>query len=222
MLILDLQAARGLLDILALLLLATSLGLTSVRRLDSAIRLLAGQGLLLACAAAVVALASGSGHAYLAVLITVAIKVLAVPGILLSALREVRIKREIELVVTPRQLLLLAIGLVLVAYYGVSPIQVAGEFITRNALPAAVSMMLLGLLTMLIRKKALSQIVGIVAIENGLYLMAVVATNGLPLAVELGVAVDLAVGVLVMGVVARQIHRTFDTINTDRLQTLKG
>ena len=58
--------------------------------------------------------------------------------------------------------------------------------------------------------------------ENGLYLMAVVATQGLPLAVELGVAIDLAVGVLVMGIFARQIHRTFDTINTDHLRTLRG
>ena len=75
---------------------------------------------------------------------------------------------------------------------------------------------------MLIRKKALSQIIGIVSMENGLYLMAVVATHGLPLAVELGVAIDLVTGVLVMGLFARQIHRTFDTINTDRLRALRG
>ncbi len=222
MVLLDLQTAQGLLDSLALLLLVTALGMVLVRRLDNGIRLLAVQGVLLACAAAVVALTVGGGHAFVAVAITVAIKVIAVPGILLSALREVRVKREIEVVVAPRLAMMLAIGLVLVAYYVVGPISVAGGFLTRNALPAAVSMLLLGLLTMLIRKKALSQVVGIVAMENGLYLMAVVATNGLPLAVELGVAIDLLVAVLVMGFVVRQIHRTFDTINTDRLQMLRG
>lgn len=222
MVLLDLQTSQRLLDSLALLLLVTGLGLVLVRRLDKAIQLLALQGGLLACAAAVVALSLGSGHAFVAVAITVAIKVVAVPVILFSALREVRVKREIETVVSSRQALLLAIGLVLVAYYVAGPLSVAGGFLTRNALPAAVSMLLLGLLTMLIRKKALSQVVGIVAMENGLYLMAVVATNGLPLAVELGVAVDLVVAVLVMGVVVRQIHQIFDTINTDHLQMLRG
>ncbi len=218
----DLQTAQGLLDSLALLLLATALGSVLLRRLEDSIRLLAGQGALLAAAAVVVALATGSPHAFIAVGLTVLVKVLVVPGILLFALREVRIKREIETVLPQRPALLLAIGLVLVAYYVVGPLRPLDGFLTRNALPAAISMLLIGIFTMLIRKKALSQVAGIVAMENGLYLMAVVATHGLPLAVELGVAVDLAVGVLVMGIVAREIHRTFDTINTDHLQTLRG
>ncbi len=222
MVLFELQAAQRLLDSLSLLLLATALGLVLVRRLDTAIKLLALQGGLLACAAAVVALSLGSAHAFVAVAVTVAVKAVAVPAILLYALREVRVKREIEVVVAPRESLLLAIGLVLVAYYVVGSLSVEGGFLTRNALPAAVSMLLLGLLTMLIRKKALTQVVGIVAMENGLYLMAVVATNGLPLAVELGLAVDLLVAVLVMGVVVRQIHRVFDSIDTDRLQMLRG
>lgn len=222
MLLPDIATAQRLLDGLALLLLATAVGSVLMKRLESSIRLLALQGLLLAAAAAVVALATGSAHAYLAVAITLAVKVLVVPGVLLLALREVRIKHEIEAVLSPRQALLAAIGLVLVAYYAVSPLRSMDGFLTRNALPTALSMLLIGLLVMLIRKKALSQIVGIVAMENGLYLMAVVATQGLPLAVELGVAIDLAVGVLVMGIFVRQIHQAFDTINTDHLRTLRG
>ena len=222
MILLDLQTAQRLLDTLALLLLATALGSVPIRRMRSSIRLLTGQGLLLAAAAAVVALATGSPHAYFAVALTVAVKVLVVPGILLYALREVRVKREMEMVLPPRPAMLLAIGLVIVAYYVAGPLRTMDGFLTRNALPAALSMLLVGLFTMLIRKKALSQVVGIVAMENGLYLMTVVATQGLPLAVEMGVAIDLAVGVLVMGIVARQIHRTFDSINTDHLQTLRG
>jgi hydrogenase-4 component E len=218
----DLQTAGGLLDSIALLLLATALGSVLVRRLEGSIRLLALQGLLLAAAAGVVALTTGSPHAYLAVAVTVCVKVLMVPGILLYALREVRLKREVEMVLPQRPAFLLAIGLVIVAYYAVGPLKELDGFLTRNVLPAALSMLLIGLFTMLIRKKALNQIVGIVAMENGLYLIAVVATHGLPLAVEMGLAVDLAVGVLVMGVVARQIHRTFHTINTDQLSALRG
>ncbi|MHB1131773.1 MAG: NADH-quinone oxidoreductase subunit K [Chloroflexota bacterium] len=220
--LLDHGTARGILDTLALLLLATALGSVLLRRLESSIWLLAVQGVLLAAAAAVVALAAGTLHAYFAVLITIVVKVLVVPGVLLLALREVRNKREVETVLPQRPAFLVAVGLVLIAYYAVEPLRGLDGFLTRNALPTAMSMLLIGLLTMLIRKKALSQIVGIVAMENGLYLVAVVATQGLPLAVELGVAVDLAVGVLVMGIFVRRIHRAFDTINTDHLRTLRG
>lgn len=222
MTLLDVGTAQILLDGLALLLLATALGSVTLRRLESSIRLLALQGVLLATAAAVVALTTNTVHAYLAVAITLAVKVLVVPGVLLYALREVRVQREVEMVLPQRQAFLVAIGLVLVAYYAVGPLRPLDGFLTRNALPAALSMLLIGLFTMLIRKKALSQIAGIVAMENGIYLVAVVATRGLPLAVELGVAVDLAVGVLVMGIVVRQIHRAFDTINIDHLRTLRG
>jgi hydrogenase-4 component E len=214
--------ARAWIDALALLLLASAVGLVVTRRIESGIRVLALQGLLLAAVALVAALTTGSGHAYLAVALTVAVKVVAVPTLLLRALREVTLKREVELVI-PRQLaLLLALGLVLVSYHAAGSLLPLQGLITPNALPAALAMMLIGLFSMLIRKKALSQVVALVAMENGLYLAAVVATQGLPLAVELGVALDLLVGVVVMGLVAQQIHRTFDTINTDRLRSLRG
>jgi hydrogenase-4 component E len=83
-------------------------------------------------------------------------------------------------------------------------------------------MVLLGLFTMTIRKKALVQVVGLVMMENGIYLAALVVTRGLPLAVELGVAVDILVGVLVMWLVIRQIERAFATIDTDHLRALRG
>ena len=222
MVLFDVETARGLLNSISLLLLVTALGSVLILRLESSIRLLAVQGLLLAAAAAVVALTTGASHAYVAVAITVIVKVLIVPGILLRVLREIRLKKEVEAVIPSRIALLLAIGLTLVAYYVVSPIASRDAFLTGNALPTAVSLLLIGLLTMLARKKAISQVVGIIAMENGLYLMAVAATRGLPLAVELGVGVDLVVGVMVMGLVTRQIHRTFDTINTDHLRSLRG
>lgn len=222
MILIDVDAARILMDSIALLLLATALASVVTRKLASSIRLLAVQGLLLAAAAATVALATGAAHSYLAVGITLAVKVLAVPGILLYALREVRIKREVDAAVSRRLALPIAVALVLVAYYVTGPFNSLDGLLARNALPAAVSMLFIGLLSMLTHKKALSQIIGIVAMENGLYLMAVVATDGLPLAVELGIAVDVVIGVLVMGMFTRQINQTFDTINTDHLRALRG
>jgi hydrogenase-4 membrane subunit HyfE len=216
------DAARALLDTLVLLLLAIAVVSLLVHQLDSAIYLLAGQGLLLAGVAATVALTGGTGHGYVAVLLTILAKVLVVPGVLFWILHEVQRKREVEMVLPQRYALMLGIALVLVAYFVTGPILLPGGLVTRNALPSAVSLMLLGLFLMLIRKKTLSQILGLVMMENGLYLLAVLATQGLPLAVELGVTIDLVVGVLVMGLVSRHIHRAFNTINTDQLRTLRG
>jgi hydrogenase-4 component E len=117
---------------------------------------------------------------------------------------------------------LLAIALILLAFYVTGPTSRVGGDVAPNALPAAVSLVLLGLLTMATRRKALAQVAGLVILENGIYLAALVVTRGLPLAVELGVAVDILVGVLVMGLVVQQIERTFATIDTDRLRALRG
>jgi hydrogenase-4 component E len=215
-------ADENFIDTLALLLLATAVGSTLTRRIESGIRLLAAQGLLLAAASAAVALAVGEPHAYFAVALTLVVKVLAVPALLLRALREVRIKHEVELVI-PRPLgLIVALALVFVAYSAAGSVLALPGLAARNALPSALAMLMVGLFTMLVRKQALSQVIGLVAMENGLYLAAVVATRGLPLAVELAVALDVLVGVLVSVLVVRQIHRQFDTTNTDRLTALRG
>jgi hydrogenase-4 component E len=209
-------------DTFALLLLLTSLGSVLVHRLDHSILLLATQGALLSAVAIVVAVETGAVHAYIAVAVTFIVKALAVPGVLLHALRGVRLKQESELLIARRLALLLAIGLLLVAYYAASPLVALDPRFPRNALPIALAMLLIGMLIMLTRKKVLSQVAGLVAMENGLYLAGLVVTRGLPLAVELGVAADVLVGVVVMTLVSRQIHRTFSTINTDRLQSLRG
>ena len=222
MVLIDAGTAGALIDRAALLLLALALGAVLARHLDSSIRLLALQGVVLAGAAAAVALAEGTTHALFAVLLTFAVKAVFVPAALGQALRASRIRHEVELVVPLKTALLLGIGLVLVAFYVVAPLGPLGEYRAANALPAAVAVLLLGLLSMLTRRKALCQVVGLVTMENGLYLVAIAATRGLPLAVELGIAVDVAVGVAIMTIFARQINHAFATTNTDRLRSLRG
>lgn len=220
--LLDVTTARGIVDTLALLLLATALGLVATHRLDHAIAVLAWQGLLLTAVAGTVALAEGSPHASIAAILTFSVKVVGIPWILRSSLRRVRLKQEVELVIAPRLAMLVAIALVFVAYYVTTPLRVLDERFSRNTLPVALALLLIGLFFMLTRKKALSQVIGLICLENGAYLAATVATNGLPLAVELGVAIDLLIGVVVMAEVTREMHRAFDTINTNRFRSLRG
>jgi hydrogenase-4 component E len=219
---LSIASARETIDTLAFLLLLTSFGSVLVHRLDQSIILLAVQGALLAVVAVVVAVQTGAVHAYIAVVVTFVVKAVAVPGLMLHALHGVRLKPEAELVISRRLALLIAVALLLVAYYAAAPLVALDARFPRNALPIALAMLLTGMLIMLTRKQVLSQIAGLVAMENGLYFAALVVTRGLPLAVELGVAADVLVGVVVMTLVSRQIHRTFATINTDRLQSLRG
>jgi hydrogenase-4 component E len=213
---------RHILDLLASLLLVTALLSVLVRRLDYAIVLLAGQGVLLASTAGVVALTSGAFHAYIATAATLAVKGVGIPWLLFSGLREVRLKREVAMMVPHKLALPIAAALVLVAYDVTSRLGPLDTYSTHNVIPAAVAMLLVGLFTMLVRKKAISQVISLVAMENGVYLAAVVAIHGLPLMVEVGIALDLLMAVVVMGMVIREISRTFETINTDRLAKLRG
>jgi hydrogenase-4 membrane subunit HyfE len=209
-------------DVLAVTLLATGLVSVAVRRLDTAIWLLIGQGVLLAAIGGVIAAATGAVHVYLAAALTLAIKAVVIPVILFRVLRAVHIRREVELVLSTRSALLLALVGVLLAYRAAGSLNLPGAVPSQHALPVAVALVLVGLGLMIGRKKALSQIAGLMVMENGVYLAALVATLGLPVAVELGVFFDLLVGVLLLGVFAYRINQTFDTINTDRLRALRG
>lgn len=208
----------------ALGLLALALAGTLVRRLDSAIGLLAVQGVLLGVAAAAAALAEMEWRAWAAFVVAVTVKAVIVPVILFHVLRRMAIRREVEVVLPVKIAFPLAAALIPVAYFAVEPVaaQSLGAFDAPDALPAALGLMLLGLFTMVTRKKALTQVIGLVTMENGLYLAAVAATRGLPFAVEFGVAMDVLTGVAIMGLVIHEINRLLGTTDIDRLQTLRG
>jgi hydrogenase-4 component E len=118
--------------------------------------------------------------------------------------------------------LLLGVGVVLVGYRaaGGLPLPALGPA-TAQAVPAAIALMLVGLLMMVTRRKALSQVLGLLTLENGIYLAALVATRGLPLAVELAVAFDVLVGALLLAILTQRISQTFRSTNTDRLNALR-
>jgi hydrogenase-4 membrane subunit HyfE len=218
----SINSLAGIVDVLAVALLATGLLSVMARRLETAIWLLVAQGVLLAATAGAIGVATGAVHVYAAAALTVAVKVGVIPVILFRVLGAVRIRREVELALSTRAALVIALAGVLVAYRAAGALALPGAVPSQHALPVAVSLMLIGLGLMIGRKKALSQIAGLIIMENGVYLAALVATFGLPLAVELGVFFDLLVGVLLLGVFAYRINQTFDTIDTDRLRALRG
>lgn len=106
--------------------------------------------------------------------------------------------------------------------YVVTPEVSLGESLAANCLPISLALVLVGLFVMITRKKAIAQMMGLMLMENGLFLVAIAITSGMPLVVELGIFFDLFLGVLIMGILAFRINRTFDSINVNRLQKLKG
>lgn len=220
---LSLAHAGTAIDAAALGLIGLALLGTIVRRLEEAIWALAAQGLLLGVAAGAAALAENEWRPWAAFVVALAVKAVAIPLILNHVLRRISLRREVETVISVKLVFPLAIGLVLVAYYVIDPFtdSASGGFDAPNALPAALALQLLGLFTMVTRKKALTQLIGLVTMENGLYLAAVAATSGLPFAVEFGVALDVLTGVALSGLVIHEIHRVFGVDDTDLLRSLR-
>ncbi len=212
----------SLVDTLSLLLLATGFVVAGSRRISVAIWTLVAQSSLLAAIAAIVALSSGEVHMWVAVVLTIAVKATAIPAVLLYVLRTLQVKRETRPIVSLRVSLIAAAALMLIAFAVVGQGNLPNTVFSHYALPVSVALMLIGLFTMVTRRKALNQVVALVSMENGLYLAGIIATLGLPIFVEIGVFFDLLVGVVIMGVFAFRINQTFDTVSTDQLRQLRG
>lgn len=224
--LLSVAHAGQIIDAAALGLLGLALLGLLVQRLETAIVLLGLQGVLLGVAAGAAALAEMHWRPWAAFLLAVAVKAVAIPVILWFVLGRVAGRHEVETVIPLKLTFPIGIGLVLLAYWYAEPFTSGAlgieGFEADNAVPAALGLLLLGIFTMATRKKALTQVIGLVTMENGIYLAAVAATRGLPFAVEFGIALDVLTGVALMALVTHEINRLLASINTDRLRSLRG
>jgi hydrogenase-4 component E len=209
-------------QVLVAILLATAVLTMGIRRLDSAVWMIALQSALLGAIAASVAYTSGVGHIYVAAFLTVLIKAVLVPWVLIRFIRKLSHREETQAHLRTIYALITACGLVILAY------DIAHSFIGKNSLlsvdilAASVALVLLGLFIMVGKRHAFMQIMGLLVMENGLYLLAVSTAKGMPLVVELGIFLDVIIGVVVMGSLLYRINRTFNTADTEQLETLRG
>jgi hydrogenase-4 component E len=210
------------LDLLVLALLASAILIVAARTPGHAIALFAAQSSALAGIALVVAILSGQREIYLSVLVTIAVKVVMVPLLLLQVASRAGTKDSAAMYLGARPATILAIGLVLLAYGLVRSTAVAGTLITGYYFPTSVALILVGGLIMVVRKKALVQVIGLMVLENGVYIAGMATTNGLPPVVELGVAFDLFVTVVLLGSIAFHIGAATETLDTSTLRRLRG
>ena len=209
------------LNALAALLLLVSFAMLSQRRVVTLVNLLALQGALLCAATLVIAWRTGKSHLYLSAALTLTLKVVILPWLLHRLIRRLEVYWDTETSLNVASTMLIGVVVVVFAFGLAQPIAAIASTATRSAIGIAVAVVLLAFLTMITRSKAMSQVVGFLSMENGLFFGAMSATYGMPMIVELGVALDVLVAVLVLGVFFFQIREQFDSLDLHHLEALK-
>jgi len=162
-----------------------------------------------------------AGHIVAMTAGTIAIKALLIPWLLLRTLRATRIRREVEPYVSMHATVLLAALLVGFSFWLGRALELPHRAPSDLLVPTGLSLVALGLLLLVNRKKAISQVVGFLVLENGVYVFGQCLASEVPFAVELGILLDMLVGVFVMGIAIQHISRAFDDVDVDALSSLK-
>ena len=206
--------------VLASLVLFTSFVLLEQTRLVAAIHAFAWQGVLIAAVTTVTALTNDLPHLLFSALLTIVLKALLIPRMLHRLVRRLRLDRDVEPLRRPALTTLAAVALVIFSCWLVLPIVRAELIFTRNIVAVSLAVVLIGMLMMVVRRQAVAQVLGFMSMENGLFLAAVSATGGMPLVVELGVAFDVLVAMVLFGVFFFHIRESIDSLDVDRLNRL--
>lgn len=212
---------HAILDTLTVLLMFTNLRLLGLSRINASIRTVAAQGVILG----LVALAANAGHLTAHILLIaafgIAIKGVAFPILLFRALRAAKIRREVEPFLGYIPSVLTGVVAFLISLGVASRLPLPARPISDLLVPTSLSTIFVGLLMIVSRKKALSQALGYLVFENGIYVFGVGVAYEAPALVEMGVLLDVFVAVFVMGIIVFHIAREFDSIDTTRLAELK-
>lgn len=221
--LLDLQLGDRIVTLMAALVLVLQIAMVAQRWIITHIRIFAAQSFFLAAIAAIIAWFNHAPHLYVAVALMLVVKVILVPILFERLVERIEIHKEIEPIVNVPLSVVISGGLTLVGYV------VAESFyrpeepgLGHNALAVAISLFLIGFFTMINRRKALTQVLGLLSLENGLFLAAISLTYGMPLIVELGVFFDVLVAAMVLGILVYRIRESFESMDVSRLRRLRG
>jgi len=210
-----------LVNLLASVMLLLAFAMLSQRRIISLINLFAAQGFTLFLSTALVAWMTGQDHLYASALLTLVLKVIALPWILHRLIRRLNVKWDVETLINIPTTMLIGIVLVILAFNLALPISLLAGTVTKSTLGIALACVLLSFLMMITRSKAVPQVIGFLAMENGLFFAATGAVYGMPMVIEFGIALDVLVGMLILGIFFFRIRERFDSLDTRHLERLK-
>jgi len=217
------QLGDRIVTLMAALVLVLQIAMVAQRWISIHIRIFAAQSFFLAAIAATIAWFNHAPHIFVAAVLTIVVKVILVPVIFERLIERMKIHEEIEPLLNVPISLVISGGLTLVGYV------IAESFyrpeepgLGHNALAVAISLFLIGFFNMINRRKALTQVLALLSLENGLFLAAISLTYGMPLIVELGVFFDVLVAAMVLGILIYRIRETFASMDVSRLRKLRG
>jgi hydrogenase-4 component E len=190
-------------------------------RLYALLNVYALHALVLALAVAWQAFIQDAAHMYVTAAIALIFKAIMIPTILHRIIKRLGIHREIETVVGIGLTMLAGIGLVALSIVVMMQVTAGVDPLAREDLAFALSVVLLGMLLMVTRRNAVSQVVGFMALENGLVLAATGA-QGMPLVVEISVAFSILIALIVIGIFLFRIRERFDTVDVHALDSRRG
>jgi hydrogenase-4 component E len=217
----DATLSGQIVNLLAAFLLLVAFAMLSQRRVLSLVRLLAWQGGALALSTLVVAYGTDQPHLYFSAGLTVVLKVILIPWVLHRLISRLDVRWDVETLLNIPTTMLAGIALVIFAFALATPISEMATTLTRTTLGIALACVLLSFLMMIVRRKAIPQVIGFLALENGLFFAATSATYGMPLVVELGVALDVLVGTFIFGIFFFHIREQFDSLDIRHMEKLK-
>jgi hydrogenase-4 component E len=192
------------------------------KALFTAIRLYAAQSLLLGLVATTLAVTDRHPELFVMAALTITLKGMLIPWFLMRVIDRIGIHREIEPFLNVPASLLVCLGLTVVGYRVSTGFPEGTQGVTHHLVGVALSMLLIGLFLMVTRKKAVTQILALLTVENAVFLVVLGVTSGMPLVVELGISFDVILAVLVLGILVHRIVDRFESMDVSRLSKLKG
>jgi len=210
-----------LINLFAAVLLLLSFALLAQRRVLSLIHLFTFQGLTLVASTSMMAYFTDQPHLYFSAVLTFVLKVLVIPWLLHRLIKRLNVRWDVESLLNIPITMLLGIVLVIFAFNLAAPISSLSASVARGTLGIALACVLLSFLMMITRTKAIAQVIGFLAMENALFFAATSATYGMPMVVELGIALDVLIGMVILGVFMFQIREQFDSLDIRKLERLK-
>ncbi|MFD1674018.1 hypothetical protein [Alicyclobacillus fodiniaquatilis] len=211
-----------LLQALSIALVLTTLALLWVKHIATGIKILSVQSLILGVMALIIARQTHTVDLYVMAGLTILMKAIGIPWILWYTLCKIGTRRETEKLIGREFSLLCGGGLLAIGYIVSNRLHIATPNANHAYLPLSIAMLLIGLFIMMTHQKAIMQGIGLVVMENGLFLIALVTTYGMPFLIDIGVFLDVFVAMILMSMLTYRIDRTFKSTHTENLRRLRG
>ena len=208
-------------NLLAAGMLMTALIIQMQRGLTTCVNLYIVQSFFLALVSFFIAIGFQEGHLMIAAALAILIKVIAIPWMFFWIIKKINIRREVQFYLNPSLSLLISGLLVALSFFIIYRTAIFEGALSKGAVAISLCLVFLGLFFMISRTKAVTQLVGFLMLENGLFLLANVATAGVPLVVEVGIFFDVLVLLIIAGVFVFKMNSTFSHIDVTKLKGLK-